>query len=85
MLFSGGAGHTSEFRGGFDLVMAFFFYVPNLLVVEAFLRARPGSASPRLRGAAACVLIGAAGFLILGTYFFTKLYWGPAILARVLS
>jgi hypothetical protein len=85
VLLSGGAGHTKAFRGGFDVVMAFFFYVPNLLVVEAFLRARPGSASPRLRIAAACLLLAAAGFLILGTYFFTKRYWGPAIVARVLG
>jgi len=27
--------------------------------------------------------ISAALFLVLGTYYFTKFYWGPAILARI--
>ncbi len=33
-------GHTPTFDGGFDVVMAFFFYIPNLIVAEAFIRAR---------------------------------------------
>ena len=32
-------GHLKDFSGPFDQLMAFFFYVPNLLVVEALLRA----------------------------------------------
>lgn len=33
----GGLGHESQFRGPFDKVMAFFFYLPNLVVVEVLL------------------------------------------------
>ena len=63
--------------------MAFFFYIPNLLVVEALLRARQASVSPALRLLASFVLLLATGFLMLGTYFFTLYYWGPAILSWI--
>lgn len=83
LLLSDGWGHTEDFRGPFDIVMAFFFYLPNLLVVEAFIRARRKTASPALRLLAAGVLAAATGFLLLGTYFFTAMLWGPAILYRL--
>lgn len=80
LLLTDGAGHTEDFRGPFDIVMAFFFYLPNLLIVEAFIRARRVAAAPALNIGAAGVLAVATGFLLLGTYFFTTEYWGPAIL-----
>jgi hypothetical protein len=82
LLLGGGRGHTHDFHGPFDHVMAFFFYLPNLLIVEAFIRAQ-SAASPKIRLAAAGLFAGATGFLLLGTYYFTKLYWGPAILHRL--
>jgi hypothetical protein len=63
--------------------MAFFFYVPNLLVVEALIRAPRVSMSATARWTVTTAFGGATLFLLLGTYFFTKYYWGPAILARV--
>jgi hypothetical protein len=81
LLLGAGRGHTHDFHGPFDHVMAFFFYLPNLLIVEAFIRARRRAAPPRIKLAAAGLFAGATGFLLLGTYYFTKLYWGPAILA----
>lgn len=83
ILLTDGLGHTGDFRGPFDRVMSFFFYIPNLLVVEAFVRARHITAAPALKLAAATVMAAATVFLILGTYFFTKIFWGPAILARL--
>lgn len=81
---AGGAGHTSGFDGPFDMVMAFFFYVPNLLAAELFIRAHAGrKASPAMQAAAVLVLAPAAGFLLIGTYYFTRLYWGPGILAKL--
>ena len=80
LLLADGAGHTRNFRGPFDVVMAFFFYIPNLLVAEAFIRARRITAPPVLKLGAAGALAAATGFLLLGTYFFTTEYWGPAIL-----
>jgi hypothetical protein len=82
LLLGGGRGHTHDFHGPFDHVMAFFFYVPNLLIVEAFIRAQ-SAASPKIKLAAAGLFAAATGFLLLGTYYFTKLYWGPAILHRL--
>lgn len=78
-LMLGGPGHADYFSGPFDKVMAFFFYLPNLLVVEIFLRARTYHAPPVLKWIASVILLFATGFLSLGTYYFTKFYWGPAI------
>jgi hypothetical protein len=82
-LFTHGLGHTHSFNGPFDKVMAFFFYLPNLLVVEVFIRARAYTATPIQRLLAAFVLLIATGFLLVGTYYFTLYYWGPAILKWV--
>ena len=78
-----GAGHTSDFRGPFDVVMAFAFYVPNLLVVEAYLRSRWSPVSAPARVLTTAVLLGAAAVLVVGTSFFTTALWGPAIAARL--
>lgn len=40
LLLTDGLGHTDSFRGVFDRVMVFFFYIPNLLVAEIFIRSR---------------------------------------------
>lgn len=85
ILFTGGAGHDENFRGWFDVLMMFFFYLPNLLVAEAFIRGRARSASVALRLSAAGLVVVANGFLLLGTYYFTKLYWGPAIINRLIG
>lgn len=82
IMLTGGAGHSRDFSGVFDMIMAFFFYVPNLLVAEVFIRGRR-DLSPVVRFAASMALLGAAGFLMLGTYYFTKIFWGPAILNRL--
>lgn len=79
LLLTNGMGHTRSFTGPFDQVMAFFFYLPNLLVAEAFGRARQYQASPALRLGASLLLLGATGFLLVGTYYFTVYYWGPQI------
>jgi uncharacterized membrane protein len=80
---AGGAGHTEGFRGPFDAFMAFAFYVPNLLVVEAYLRSRWTPASAAARVVATAVLLGASTFLVVGTVFFVTRFWGPAVVARL--
>jgi hypothetical protein len=82
-LLADGAGHAKDFSGPFDKLMAFFFYVPNLLVVEALIRAPRAALSTTARWAATAAFSCATAFLVLGTYYFTKFYWGPAILARI--
>jgi uncharacterized membrane protein len=37
-LFTGGVGSTENLNGPFDQVMAFFFYLPNLAILELILR-----------------------------------------------
>jgi uncharacterized membrane protein len=81
LLLVGETGHTEEFRGVFDRVMDFWFYLPNLLVVEIFLRGRRTVASVTTRRLATGTLLVATAFLLLGTYFFTTEIWGPAILS----
>jgi len=73
-------GHTQDFRGPFDILMAFFFYIPNLLVVEAFISQAYHAAPRWLKWLEAIAFITAASLILLGTYFFTRFYWGPGIL-----
>jgi len=83
LLLTDGLGHTDDFRGPFDRVMAFAFYLPNLLVVELYLRVRRLPASRSARWVAVAALLAATAFLLLGTFFFTTELWGPAIVDRL--
>lgn len=83
MLLTNGLGHVQGFTGPFDRVMAFFFYLPNLLVVELYLRTRDGEGAPALRWSVAAAMFAAAALLGVGTYFFTLHYWGPGILGQL--
>ncbi|HEY7300976.1 MAG TPA: DUF2306 domain-containing protein [Xanthobacteraceae bacterium] len=80
-----GIGHTRHFDGPFDMFMAFFFYIPNLLVAEVFIRARQVHMRPPIRQIALIVVSAATIFIAVGTYYFTVYYWGPRILARVIG
>lgn len=80
IMLTDGLGHASGFSGPFDKVMAFFFYLPNLLVAEIFIRAQQRRLSSALSWASAVLVLFMTGFLLLGTYYFTKIYWGPAIM-----
>lgn len=75
-----GVGHTSGFQGWFDQIMAFFFYIPNLLIVELLIRGRNMRSSSMMKMLTSIVLILVTGFLLIGTYYFTVYQWGPAIL-----
>lgn len=83
LLIMHGIGHTRSFDGPFDVAMAFLFYVPNLLVAEIFIRAKGRRTRPALQVMAALTLAASTAFLLLGTYYFTKLHWGPPIVARL--
>jgi hypothetical protein len=77
------AGHTHTFDGPFDVVMDFFFFVPNLIVAEAFVRARGLQAGAGLRIGASVLLSAAALFVAVASYYFTVYHWGPAITKRL--
>ena len=83
ILFTGGVGHSPDYRGGFDLVMDFAFYLPNLAAAEAFIRARAAPGRPALQVGAAALLAGLAGFIALATFQFAQLYWLPGIALRI--
>jgi hypothetical protein len=78
-------GHTSNFRGPFDVVMCFFFYLPNLALAELFLRSGRKTIRPVLRLSTGVVLNAATVFVAVGTYYFLRYYWGPSILHGLLG
>ena len=79
LLLTDGWGHTDTFDGPFDFFMSFFFYLPNLLVAELFIRRQQVLRTPAAKWIAASVLYVATAFLVLATYFFTIRLWGAAI------
>ena len=79
-MLAGKLGHLENFEGPFDRVMSFFFYLPNLLVAEMFIRSRKYRTPFVVNILSALLLLAMTGFLVIGTYYFTKFYWGPAIL-----
>jgi hypothetical protein len=82
-LFTGGAGHTPDYRGWFDLIMDGAFYVPNFLIAEAFVRARAAPGRPAVQLIAAASFTGVAAFIALATYQFARIYWLPGIALRL--
>jgi hypothetical protein len=72
--------HREDFHGPFDVVMAFFFYLPNLGIAEVFLRARSVFARRGVRVAAVVVLNLATLVVVVGSYYFIRYYWGPGII-----
>ncbi|MEM7127714.1 MAG: DUF2306 domain-containing protein [Chloroflexota bacterium] len=78
-LFTGGAGSTPNLIGPFDQVMAFFFYIPNLLLLEFFLRAKEPRTSTPIKVFASVMLVIITGGLVIMTLGFMAQEWGPAI------
>lgn len=76
-----GLGHTHHFRGPFDIVMSFFFYLPNLIIAELFIQARRIPSNAAVRISAVTTLNLATAVVLIGTYYFTRYYWGPGILS----
>lgn len=81
--FGGREGHTEDFTGWFDYFMAFWFYLPNLIVVEIILAEYPFFKRPGVKIAGAATLLLASAFLLFASFFFIKDYWGPGILGRL--
>lgn len=78
-LFTDGWGSTPTLTGPFDRVMAFFFYLPNLLVLELVLRTRNQMARTVTKVLAATALLLLTGLLLLMTLGFVAEVWGPKI------
>ncbi len=74
---AGDLGQGRGFTGWFDAVMMFFFYIPNLIVAEVFIRARGARPHPAWRLAAAALLLAATAFVALATWLFARGVWVP--------
>src|SRR3546814_12780918 len=70
---------TDHFRGWFDAIMTFFFYIPNLAVAEFFIRAGTGKRAGKRDTPAALLLLAATAFVAVATWFFTVSPWGPGM------
>ena len=78
-LFTGGVGSTPNLTGPFDQVMAFFFYLAPLAILEFVLRSRYRPSSLGMKAFASSVLLLATVLLLLMTLIFVFEVWGPAI------
>lgn len=79
----GFVGTTKQFTGVVDWIMAFFFYVPNLILVEILWRARHKQKSTAVQAGASVVFLLATFVLLFGTYFFASQIWLPTILGVI--
>jgi hypothetical protein len=77
-------GHREDFRGPFDIVMAFFFYLPNLAVAELYLHAGWLRSHTAVRAVSVILLNAATLIVAVGTYYFLRFYWGPGIVGAFL-
>ncbi|NRA31473.1 MAG: DUF2306 domain-containing protein, partial [Parvularculaceae bacterium] len=77
-----GAGHQRDFRGSVDQIMAFAFYVPNLVVAELLIRRPIHTWSAGAQRALAAGLVPITALLAVGTLFFVVEIWWPEILTH---
>ncbi len=82
-LLSGGVGIGPGFTGWFDAIVMFFFYVPNLIVAELFIRVRRQNRGQVIHFGAATVLLAASVFILFATWNFTVRSWGPRMISGV--
>lgn len=75
-----GGGHTHTFDGSVDLIMDFFFYLPNLVLAEIHIRSETLHGGAVLRGVGSTILALACALIVVSTYFFTVQQWGGPIM-----
>lgn len=80
---AGDLGRGPGFTGWFDAIMMFFFYVPNLIIAEFFIRARGSRTSAALSLVAAALLLAATAFVVLATWLFSRGAWIPRAISGV--
>lgn len=75
-----GYGSNTTLSGPFDVFMAFFFYLPNLLVAEIIIGNKTIFNNTGMKIFGTILLFLASLFILVGTYYFTKQLWGPSIM-----
>jgi len=83
--FGGESGHTDDFRGWFDFLMNFWFYLPNLVVVEILLSHYSFLQRPWVRLVSGASLLIANVFILFASFFFVRDYWGPGIMSAFVA
>ncbi len=84
-LLLGFLGRTGGFGGWFDAIMVFFFYVPNLIIAELFIRAARKDRSAVVNFGVSALLLAANIFVIAVTWTFTASVWGPRMISGVMG
>ncbi len=69
-----------DFRAPIDVIMIFFFWIPNLLVAEFFIQSSANRLPTFIQMTGSLFLLLVITFISLATYSITKDAWGPAIL-----
>jgi len=69
-----------DFRDPIDVVLIFFFWIPNLLVAEFFIRSSTKQLPRVVQLSGSVIILLVIVFISLATYNVTKYSWGPAIL-----
>lgn len=82
-LLGGGVGIGPGFTGWFDAIMMFFFYLPNLIIAELFIRVRRQNRGRVIHFGAATVLLAASVFILFATWNFTVRSWAPRMISGV--
>ncbi len=80
---TGRIGHTKAFDGVFDIIMSFFFYIPNLILAELFIRKKLLAESKIAYTMTLIMLVCANLIVVSGTYFFSKYIWLPTVIATL--
>jgi hypothetical protein len=76
-------GRTSDFSGWFDAVMVFFFYLPNLVLAEAFIRTNAANARPAIKIVAVALLMTATAFVVAVSATFAAAVWFPRSISGI--
>ncbi|MBB3103980.1 hypothetical protein [Azomonas macrocytogenes] len=84
-LLSGGLGVGRGFTGWFDMIMAFFFYIPNLVIAEQFIRSRRKERGALVNLGSAALLLAASAFVMVVTWSFTNGAWGRRMASGLLE
>lgn len=79
-MFADAIGHQDDFSGWFDQLMAFFFFLPNLLVVELILCSQRFQQAVWIRSFLAGIFMAATALVSIGTWAFWDLFWSKPIL-----
>lgn len=84
-LVAGGMGTGRGFTGWFDAVMAFFFYLPNLLIAEQIIRSQRSAHGTLSRVGSSALMLVASAFIAVVTWLFINGAWGRRLVSGLMA